>query len=45
MEEITTNIAEEPITKDLVWNLDYEFNGEQQSKTKYVIYKIENTET
>ena len=27
----------------LVWNLNYEFNGEQHPGTKYVIYKIENT--
>lgn len=30
-------------TMDLVWNLNYEFNGGQYSKTKYIIYKIENT--
>jgi group I intron endonuclease len=27
----------------LKWNFDYEFEGQQHSKTKYVIYKIENT--
>jgi group I intron endonuclease len=27
----------------LKWNLDYEFSGEQHSRTRFIIYKIENT--
>jgi len=42
MEEITIN-TEESAKNQMVWNFDYQFNGKQQSKTKYVIYKIENT--
>lgn len=42
MEEMTTS-ARKSIEKKVVWDFNYEFNGEQQSKTKYVIYKIENT--
>lgn len=29
--------------ENLRWNFDYSFNGEQQSDTRNVIYKIENT--
>lgn len=31
------------IKKNLRWNFDYNFNGQQCSKSRYVIYKIENT--
>ena len=29
--------------QQLNWNFNYEFGGEQHSRTRYVIYKIENT--
>ena len=33
----------EQCNEDLKWNLNYEFTGEQHSRTKFIIYKIENT--
>ena len=42
MEEITIGGKKQNESK-LAWDFNYEFNGEHQSKTKYVIYKIENT--
>lgn len=29
--------------KNLTWNFNYDFNNGQHSRTKYIIYKIENT--
>lgn len=33
----------EQIVENLKWNLNYKFNDGEHSRTKYVIYKIENT--
>jgi len=45
MEEITIDTNKGPVENkaEVVWNFDYEFNGQSQWQTKYIIYKIENT--